>query len=149
MSISYDDFTNAFLSKILEYNFLSLDLEEATSIVDGYMITAISQFKKNCLYDLTTTRDDEHRTFDVDISAEDKDEIVDIIACGMVVQWIKPYVNQQELLQNVLSTRDFDTYSPAELLLRVGNAYKSAQKEFVQAIREYSYNHGDLTSYHI
>ena len=101
------------------------------------------------MYDLTTTRDDEHRTFDIEISAEDKDEIVDIIACGMVVQWIKPYVNQQELLQNVLSTRDFDTYSPSELLLRVGNAYKNAQKEFVQAIREYSYNHGDLTSYHI
>ena len=67
----------------------------------------------------------------------------------MLIQWMKPYVYKQDNLENVLNTRDFTTYSPAELLLRVGNAYAKAQKDYTQMIREYSYNHGDLKDLHI
>ena len=85
----------------------------------------------------------------VDVKEEDEDELIEIISEGMVVQWLKPYVYKQELLENVLNTRDFTLYSPAELLLRVGNAYAKAQKDYTQMIREYSYNHGDLTVLHL
>ena len=67
----------------------------------------------------------------------------------MLVQWLKPFVYKQELLENVLNTKDFTTYSPAELLMRVGNAYSKAQKDYTQKIREYSFNHGDLTDLHL
>ena len=65
------------------------------------------------------------------------------------MQWMKPYTYSQENLENVLNTRDFTTYSPAELLMRVGNAYEKAQKDFTKMMREYSYNHGDLTDLHL
>ena len=65
------------------------------------------------------------------------------------MQWLKPYAYSQEILENVLNTRDFTTYSPAELLMRVGNAYEKAQNDFTRMIREYSYNHGDLTDLHL
>lgn len=149
MSVSYDLFGNAFLGKITEYEFLNLDEGLRTEIIDGYMKRAISIFKKNCKYDLTGSANDDLREFTVEIAAEDIDEIVDIISEGMIVQWIKPYINQQELLQNTLNTRDFTTYSPAELLMRVGNAYKDAKSSYTQMIREYSYNHGDLSKLHI
>ena len=58
-------------------------------------------------------------------------------------------INKQELLENSLNTADFTTYSTAELLLRVGNAYAKAQKDYTQMIREYSYNHGDLSELHL
>ena len=67
----------------------------------------------------------------------------------MIVQWLKPYVYRQELLENTLNTKDYTTYSPAELLHRVGEAYKKAQKDYVQAIREYSYNNGKLSELHL
>ena len=67
----------------------------------------------------------------------------------MVVQWLKPYVYKQELLESTLNTRDFTAYSPAELLRRVGDAYTKAQKDYIQMVREYSYNHGDLTVLHL
>ena len=153
MGLSYDIFTGAFLSKITEYDFANmltnLSDGDPSEIVDGYMKRAISAFKHVCLYDLTSTADDAAREFDIDMTDEDVDEIVDIISEGMVVQWMKPFVYQQENLQNVLNTRDFTTYSPAELLLRVGNAYRQAQKDYTQMVREYSYNHGDLTVLHI
>lgn len=149
MSIPYDAFTGAFLAKVSEFELLELSQNDRVETVDGYMKRAISAFKKNCKYDLTTTCDDSSRAFAVDATEEDIDEIVDIVSEGMVVQWLKPYVYKQELLENVLNTRDFTTYSPAELLMRVGNAYAKAQKDYTQMIREYSYNHGDLSDLHL
>lgn len=149
MGVPYDSFIGAFLAKITEYELSNLLYCEKNEVVDGYLKRAASAFKKNCKYDLSSTADDEEREFDVDIADDALDEIIDIISEGMVVQWLKPYLYRQELLENVLNTRDFTSYSPAELLLRVGNAYKNAQKDYTQMIREYSYNHGDLSDLHL
>lgn len=145
----YDLFIEAFLSKISEYELMRLDAESRTKEVDDYLKRALTAFRKNCKYDLFTTRNDTERRFDVEVDEDDVDELVDIISEGMLVQWLKPYVNQQELMQTVLNTRDFSQYSPAELLMRVGNAYKQAKSDYRQMIREYSYNHGDLSDLHL
>ena len=149
MSLSYDVFTDAFLHKIKEYDFSLMDEYDCTDAVDGYMKRAISQFRKICKYELTATADDEERVIHTEVVSDDLDEIVDIVSEGMIVQWLKPYVYHQENLENVLNTRDFTTYSPAELLMRIGNAYDSAKSDFTQMIREYSYAHGDLTELHL
>lgn len=151
MGISYDVFTGAFLAKITEFDLLTLDSSIRNSIIDGYMHTAMSNsnFKKVCTYNFAASKDDDGRVFNIEISEDVLDEIADIISEGMIVQWLKPYVYKQEILENVLNTKDFSVYSPAELLLRVGNTYAKAQKDFLNMIREYSYNHGDLTDLHI
>lgn len=149
MSVSYDVFTDAFLSKVSEFDFINMGVFERNSTIDGYMKRAIAAFKKNCKYDLSTTGDDIVREFDIDIDESDIDEVADIISEGMLVQWMKPFTYKQESLENVLNTKDFTLYSPAELLMRIGNAYKAAQKDFINMIREYSYNHGDLTDLHL
>lgn len=149
MGVPYDVFAGAFLAKISEYSFLSLAEEDRTEMVDGFMKRALSAFRKNCKYDLFTTGNDDTRTFSVDIPEADLTEIADIVSEGMVGQWLKPYLNKQENLENVLNTKDFSTYSPAELLMRVGNAYAKVQKDYTNMIREYSYNHGDLSDLHL
>ena len=149
MSVSYDLFTGAFLSKITEFEFINLPHDDRTSIVDEYMRRAISAFRRNCLYDLVSTRDDELREFDVEIQKDDLYEIIDIVSDGMVVQWIETYLNRQELYENAISTRDYSLYSPAELLRRVGDAYHRARRNYKQKIYDYSFNHGDLKELHI
>ena len=149
MNISYDTFIGAFLEKITEFEFAAIPREDSTAIIDGYLKRSVAAFRKNCRYDLVSTANDETRTFEADVLDEDVSELVDIVSEGMVVQWLKPYVYKQELLENALNTRDFTTYSPAELLKQVRSAYNGAQKDYTQMIREYSYNHGDLTDLHI
>lgn len=149
MSTSYDIFTGAFLSKVVERGFCELKDYERNGIADGYMKRALASLKNVCEYDFSTTGDDIIREFDIDIAEGDVDELIEIVSEGMVVQWLKPYYYNQEQLQNVLNTADFTTYSPAELLLRVGNAYKEAQRNYTQMIREYSFNHGDLSDLHL
>ena len=149
MSLSYDVLTGAFLSKVSEYEFIQMDLPDRTEMIDGFMKRALTEFKRNCKYDLIGTANDETREFGADIADGDLDELVDIISDGMLVQWMKPFVYKQELLENLLNTRDFSTYAPGNLLMRVGEAYAKAQRDYTQKIREYSYNHGDLTKLHL
>lgn len=151
MTIPYDEFVGAFLDKISEYKLLSLDESDREAVADRYLKKALSNstFRKVCPYDFLSNADDEIRIFVIDIDENVLYEIIDIVSDGMICHWLKPYVYQQENLQNVMNTRDFTMYSPAELLLRIGNAYSKAQKDYTQGIREYSYNHGDLTSLHL
>ena len=149
MSVPYDVFTGAFLSKVTEFDFVNMDDLERSSLIDGYMKRAIASFKKICKYDFSSTGNDTTRTFDIDVPEEDIDELADIISEGMLVQWMKPFTYKQENLESVLNTKDFTTYSPAELLMRIGNAYAAARKDFTNMMREYSYNHGDLTDLHL
>ena len=149
MSVPYDRFTEVFLSKVTEYEFINLKDLERNNLIDGYMKRAIASFKNVCKYDLSTTGDDILREFNVEIDNGDLDEIIDIVSEGMLVQWMKPYTYKQENLENVLNTKDFTTYSPSELLMRIGNAYTATQKNFTNMMREYSYNHGDLSDLHL
>lgn len=149
MSLSYDAFTAAFLAKISEYDLLEMQSVERQEVIDGYLKAAVTMFRKNCRHDLFTTQNDVDRTFDIDVDDADADELVDIISQGMVMQWMRPFLFRQENLENLMNTRDFTLYSPANLLLRIGEAYKSVSKEYTQMIREYSYNHGDLSVLHL
>ena len=148
MSIPYDSFTGAFLQKITEFELLELSPSVQQSTIDGYMKRSMTAFKKICEYDLLASADDEHRIIDVDTDGEDSEDLTDIISEGMIVQWLKPCVYKQELLETVLNTKDFTTYSPSELLKAVNSTYKSAQHDFTQMMREYSFNCGNLTELH-
>lgn len=147
MSIRYDLFTDAFLNKISEYDFKDMLPVNRADIIDGYMKRAIVRFYRVCKFNLRDSANDQCRCFDVEIPEMDAIEIADIVSDGMVVQWLKPHLYKQELLVNVLNTRDFTSYSPSELLYRIGQAYKQAEADFTRRIRDYSYdvaNIGDL-----
>lgn len=149
MSLDYGSFTGAFLHKINEYEFQHLVNDERNDITDRYMKSAIASFRKICEYDLSTTADDSLREFDVEVSDEDIDELLDIISEGMVYYWTKPYTFNQDNLQNLINTKDYSTYSPGELLKQIKALHDSTGRRFTNMMREYSYNHGDLTDLHL
>ena len=149
MGIPYDAIVEAFLSKVTEFEFFEMPEESRDELIGGYMKRAISEFDKVCKYDLRGNADDEEMEISLDITEAEADEILNILSEGMLVQWLKPYLYRQELLENALSTRDFTVFSPAELQRRVKETYNGAQRDYIQMIREYSYNHGDLSKLHI
>ena len=144
MGTPYDVFTDAFLDKVTEYDFIKLEQYDRDQMIDGYMKRACAQFNHICEYDLMAY-DDVIREFDETIPDEDLYEIIEVVTEGMMVQWMKPYFYRADCLENVLNTADFTAYSPAELLYRITNAYNAAKRDFINAMREYSYNHGDLS----
>lgn len=146
--VSYDTFIEAFLDKITEYDFIHLDPDITERILDGYMKRACYKFSHECIYDFTRGND-ELRQFDLDIPEYEIDEIADIISEGMIEEWLKPYMYKAENLANVINTKDYESYSPAELLLRITGVYREAKRDFKNMINSYSYEVGDLTDLHI
>ena len=148
MSVSYDVFSGAFLDKVEERNFPKDDCL-TMKMVDGYMKRAIAQFRHICRYDLSTTGDDIVREFHVEIGQADLDEIADIVSEGMLAQWMKQYVFRSDAYENLLSTKDFTVHSPSDLVKAVKASYDGVDRKFTNMMREYSYNHGDLTDLHL
>lgn len=149
MDVSYDSFTAPFLAKVTEYDFLQVDSTVRAGIVDGYLRRAMAKFQEVCPYDFVGNADDETRRFaGIKIDDNALEEVLDIVSDGMIVQWMRPYLYRQENLENALNTRDFTTYSPANLLANLNTAYKDANQRFVNECREYSFRHGDLTVLH-
>ncbi|WP_418434162.1 hypothetical protein [Anaerotignum lactatifermentans] len=140
----YARFIDAFMEKVTEYKFLQYTDDELFTLAVKYMKAACLKFRKICKADLTQF-DDSERVFLADID----DEVIDIVSDGMVVEWLKPYRNNADNLENILNTKDFTMYSSANLLAQTREALSEAEKHFIQRMREYSFDHGDLTSLHL
>lgn len=149
MTVSFDDFTEAFLMRITEYNYLNMDEDVVEATIDSFMLRAISEFREVC-GELFVSLDTTRRTMEIAVDKEiDLHEVIDIVTEGMLVQWLNAFVYKQENLENMLNTNDFSQYSPAELTYRLTNLFTTTKNSFVQKIRNYSYRHGDLSELHI
>lgn len=137
MATTYADVYETFLEKVTDYD-LALMLEaDAKSLMYGYLKQAIVRFLESCTKDLTAV--DEYgftETLDLDE--------VDILTEGMVVAWLKPKRNDLDLFKNVLNTKDFTTFSPANLMEKTNNVYVTAETRFISRIKEYSYIHNNV-----
>ncbi len=141
----YKAFIDTFLDKISDYKLLNYEDYLVDELAVGYMKRVCTKFDKICQADLSQQDDNEYAF----LSDEIDDEIIDIVTDGMVVEWLRQYVNNSDNLENILNTKDFTMYSSKNLLAEIKSLYQDEQKAFTNSMREYSYNHGDLSSLHL
>lgn len=143
MTTLYSDIYNLFLNRITDYDLPAFTEDNRESILHGFMISSCSKFKRICKkmsgIDLSD-RDDTIKQFNSSLSDEQKD----IIATGMIVEWIKPKYYFDENMRNILNTKDYNmAASPVNVLNGVRNTYYQIKKEFESAINKYSFVNGD------
>ena len=63
----------------------------------------------------------------------------EILAELMVVEWLKPHLYKSEFFENALGTKDYSTFSPANLLKEVRETYLTARERARFLIIDYSY----------
>ena len=141
----YKAFIDTFLDKISDYKLLNYEDYLVDEVAVGYMKRVCTKFDKICQADLSQQDDNEYAF----LSDEIDDEIIDIVTDGMVVEWLRQYVNNSDNLENILNTKDFTMYSSKNLLAEIKSLYQDEQKAFTNSMREYSYNHGDLSNLHL
>ena len=141
----YKAFIVTFLDKISDYKLLNYEDYLVDELAVGYMKRVCTKFDKICQADLSQQDDNEYAF----LSDEIDDEIIDIVTDGMVVEWLRQYVNNSDNLENILNTKDFTMYSSKNLLAEIKSLYQDEQKAFTNSMREYSYNHGDLSNLHL
>lgn len=139
MATPFTEVYSHFLSKISDYDILEFDIGDREDILERYLISAVSEFKKNC-QDVDLTYDREIKEFATDLS----DQIMEILTTGMAYYWINPQILNTDNLRNVMNTKDFEMYSPANLILQLRTLRNDLKKEFTQMIYEYSYLYGKI-----
>lgn len=140
MATDFSVVYGSFLSKVTDTDLSDMTEEDANSVMSDLLKQATVKFSESCkkdLSDVTTTG------FVGDLD----DYEVDILSELMVEAWYKPHINYTDLLRNKLSTKDFTTFSPANLQKENRESYELAHKRARSMINEYSFrmnNIGDL-----
>ena len=140
MATDFSVVYGSFLSKVTDTDLSDMAEENANSVMSDLLKQATVKFSESCkkdLSDVTTTG------FVSDLD----DYEVDILSELMVEAWYKPHINYTDLLRNKLSTKDFTTFSPANLQKENRESYELAHKRARSMINEYSFrmnNIGDL-----
>lgn len=140
MATDFSVVYGSFLSKVTDTDLSDMTEEDANSVMSDLLKQATVKFSESCkkdLSDVTTTG------FVSDLD----DYEVDILSEIMVEAWYKPHINYTDLLRNKLSTKDFTTFSPANLQKENRESYELAHKRARSMINEYSFrmnNIGDL-----
>lgn len=134
---AYTTIYNSFLDKVNDYDLADMTAELAQTAMRGWLNQAVVRFLESCKKDLTQTEEGGF-TENLDLME------IDILTEGMVEAWLKPIRNNLDLLRNALSTKDFTTFSPANLLDKVNDTYSMAHANFLSRIKEYSFIRNDV-----
>lgn len=134
---AYTTLYNSFLDKVNDYDLADMTEAMAQTSMRGWLNQAVVRFLESCKKDLTQT---EEGGFSEDLDLME----IDILTEGMVEAWLKPIRNNLDLLRNALSTKDFTTFSPANLLDKVNDTYSMAHANFLSRIKEYSFIRNDV-----
>lgn len=134
---AYTTIYSSFLDKVNDYDLADMTAELAQTSMRGWLNQAVVRFLESCKKDLTQTEEGGF-TEDLDLME------IDILTEGMVEAWLKPIRNNLDLLRNALSTKDFTTFSPANLLDKVNDTYSMAHANFLSRIKEYSFIRNDV-----
>ena len=134
---AYTTIYNSFLDKVNDYDLADMTESMAQTSMRGWLNQAVVRFLESCKKDLTQT-DNSGFTEDLDLME------IDILTEGMVEAWLKPIRNNLDLLRNALNTKDFTTFSPANLLDKVNDTYAMAHANFLSRIKEYSFIRNDV-----
>jgi len=76
--------------------------------------------------------------FDDDLSEEE----VWVVAYGMLVSWLQQKVFNASLFKNHMTTKDFSTFSAANLIDKLNELHTMAESKLQGLVVSYSYNSG-------
>lgn len=137
MATEFDAVYGMFLAKVSDYDLADMVEEDAIVVMNDYMKQALGKFSESCKKDLT---DVTSTGFVADLTYFE----LDIISELMVEAWCKPRLYNLDLFRNKLSTKDFTTFSPANLLDKIREVYDLSHKRARSMINEYSFRENDI-----
>lgn len=149
-SIEYDKIYSCFLSKITDYKFLNLPTDDAYDIMRGWLHSAISKpFVRKEFSTIAFKDDILMLDFEIKRSIDkqsDEDYAVEIIAMGMVIEWIEPQVKSVVNMSQMFSGKEMKFYAQANHLSELKKMLDDAKVEIRRIIRDHGYFSGTLNS---
>lgn len=135
MATPFTDIYARAIFRFADYEFLKQDIETREGVLEKYLISAKTEFQRVCKTDLGDY-DLELKQFNQTLD----DEVIEILSLGIAFYWLSYKALNSELLKNVLNSKDYYYYSPANLLKEVQTLRKTLRDEFNSKMRQHSYN---------
>lgn len=124
-----------------EHDLDVVDEDTSNQILYGWLKFAIARFT-NCIKDLSKVNEDE-KSFIEDLDLAE----IQILAQFMVLASLKPKLHNSDLFKNGLSTKDYSTFSPANLLNSIQTVYNTTKADINDAIIRYSNKNNDVSKW--
>lgn len=137
MATKFSDVYDRALSKIREWTYLDMEDEQVYSVLSVLLKGVVSEFSRICEYDLEDITEE-------GFTAELSEECIEILATGIVYYWSTAYVADSDKWRNLLGTKDYSVFSPANLLSVTRATRDNFELEFRDKMNRYSFIHGDL-----
>ena len=157
MATTYSYIYEEFLDKITDPDLLLLAYDDQEATKRAYLEYAV----RKCAMYVEPKFDLSKRTIveitDENISVDDGDtpttvveeleafeddldnHVVVMLTEYMVEAWLKPYLNNADLLRLHMNTKDFNTTSPANLVEKIGARYDEARRRARSLRNEYTF----------
>lgn len=142
MATPYTDIYERAIFRFADYDFLQKDFQAREDVLERYLISAKTDFSRVCEIDLMDC-DPVLRQFNADLG----DEEIEILALGISYYWLSYKALDSKALKNVLNSKDYYYYSPANLLKEVQTLRKTVRDEFNSRMRRYSFDKNSIASW--
>lgn len=139
MATPFTDIYARAIFRFADYKFLEQDTEIREGVLERYLMSAKTDFQRICKIDLDDY-DLAQKQFNNDLG----DEEIEILALGVAFYWVSYKTMNSELLKNVLNSKDYYYYSPANLLKELQTLRNTLRDEFRGRMRQYSFFDNDL-----
>lgn len=141
MATPFRDIYARAIFRFADYEFLKQDIEVREGVLEKYLMSALTEFKRVCQIDISDY-DLELRQFNQTLD----DEVIEVLALGVAFYWLSYKAMNSELLKNVLNSKDYYYYSPANLLKEVQTLRKTLRAEFNSRMRQHSYLNNSIST---
>lgn len=141
MATPFTDIYARAIFRFADYEFLKQDIETREGVLEKYLISAKTEFQRVCKTDLGDY-DLELKQFNQTLD----DEVIEILSLGIAFYWLSYKALNSKLLKNVLNSKDYYYYSPANLLKEVQTLRKTLRSEFNSKMRQHSYNENTIST---
>lgn len=135
MATPYSKIYDRALAKLTDYDLAFLPEEDFQLMLRGWLVSAISKFRK-CAADLSD-RDDEQEVFNADL----EDEEIEILALLVVGEWLEPQVNSVTLTRQFFGGKEEKFFAQANQLDAVKTLRDETRTEARKLMRDYTYAH--------
>ena len=162
MATTYSYIYEEFLDKITDPDLLLLAEDDQEATKRAYLEYAVKKCSMHVLpnFDLSkrTVVEIVDDTIPVDEGEEPiveeleafeddlDDSVIVMLTEYMVEAWLKPYLNNADLLRLHMNTKDFNTTSPANMVEKIGVRYDEARHRARSLRNEYTYVINSVTN---
>lgn len=136
MPTPFSDIYERAIFRFADHEFLRQGVQVAEDVLEKYLVSAKTDFAPTALVDLSDC-DMDAKQFNIELD----DDVIEILATGIAYYWLSFKAMNSELLKNVMNSKDYYYYSPANLLKEVQTLRNTIRDEFYSKIRRYSYVH--------